>query len=116
MRKKTYKCPSNRCKIIKELRKYSNKNNTFISNNLDALQILELKRELEKRNIQNLVIIGGWFTYCVLSTTYNCINIHNILPIIIEDALFDGVSIRNFYLNLKIGYNNEKTKNISEFL
>ena len=93
-KKDIYKCPSKKCDIIDELKEYSNNKNTFISNNLDSLQINKLKNELIKNKIKKLYITGGWFSYCVLATAYNCVNIHNIYPVVIQDAIFDDINYK----------------------
>ena len=86
---KKYKCPSYYCHIIDELKKYSTKKNTFISNNLDSLENKELNFLVKKNNIKNLYIIGGWGSHCILATAYGCVTKRNIMPHIINDSIFD---------------------------
>lgn len=87
-RKRTYKCPSYKCDIIDELKEYSNSKNTFISNNMDSLMNKGLLKEIRKKNIKNLYIVGGWGEHCIVSTALSCINRYNIIPYVIEDAVF----------------------------
>ena len=87
---KKYKCPSYYCNIIDELKKYSTKKNTFISNNLDSLENKKLNSLIKKNNIKNLYIIGGWSSHCILATAYGCVTKRNIMPHIINDSIFDS--------------------------
>ncbi len=84
-----YKCPSEKCNIINELKSFSNNKNTFVSDKMDALLIKPLRSEMKKKKIKKVYIIGGWGSHCILSTAYGCINYHNLIPCVIEDAVFD---------------------------
>lgn len=84
-----YKCPSQKCSIINELKSFSNNKNTFVSNKMDALLIKPIISDMKKKKIKTLFIIGGWGSHCILSTAYACINYHNLIPYIIKDAVFD---------------------------
>ena len=86
---KKYKCPSYYCNIIDKLKKFSTKKNTFISNNLDSLENKQLNSLIKKKNIKNLYIIGGWSSHCILATAFGCVTKRNIMPYIINDAIFD---------------------------
>jgi nicotinamidase-related amidase len=86
---KKYKCPSQKCSIIDELKSFSNKKNTFISDKMDALLIKPIISDMRKKKIKTVYIIGGWGSHCILSTAYGCVNYHNIMPYIVEDAVFD---------------------------
>ena len=84
-----YKCPSYNCNIIDEIKSYSNKENTFISDKMDSLAgNKKLLNRLNKTKIKTLYIIGGWGEHCIISTALGCINTWNKYPIIIEDAIF----------------------------
>ncbi len=84
-----YKCPSQKCNIIDELKCFSNKKNTYVSDKMDALSIKSLKTSITKKKVKTVYIIGGWGSHCILSTAYGCINYHNLMPCVIEDAVFD---------------------------
>lgn len=84
-----YKCPSKKCDIIFPLKKYSKRSNTFVSDNFDSFVNKQLCKEIKKAKIDKLYIIGGWASHCVISTALSCIHYHNIMPFLIEDAIFD---------------------------
>ncbi len=84
-----YKCPGEMCNILKELKQYSHKKNTFVSDKMDALSNKKIYTLMKKKNIKNLYIIGGWGSHCILSTAFGCINNYNIMPHIVKDAVFD---------------------------
>lgn len=84
-----YKCPSKKCDIILPLKKYSNRLNTFVSNKMDTLANKKVYKAIKKAKIDKLYIIGGWGSHCVVSTALSCINNYNIMPYLIEDAIFD---------------------------
>lgn len=49
----------------------------------------KFNRMLVEKQIKKIIIVGGWTTYCVISTSHTCLN-HDLLPIIITDGIFDG--------------------------
>ena len=86
---KKFKCPGKQCDIVDELKSFSNRNNTFISNNMDSLMNRKLRNIIKKKRINHLYLVGGWGSHCILSTAYGCINHYNIMPHIVKDAVFD---------------------------
>lgn len=83
----TWSYNTNKWQIIKE---YSNnKYPIFETETLNAFNNIEFLKMLKSKNIKKIVIVGGWTTWCIISTAHASIS-QNILPIIVKDCIFDG--------------------------
>lgn len=95
--------------IIKE---YSNnKYPIFDTETLNALNNTEFLKMLKSKNIKKIVIVGGFTTWCIISTAHASIS-ENILPIIVQDCIFDDENNVNNHVFLQHSAVLVKTKDL----
>lgn len=82
----TWNYDKDKWKILKEYS--SNRYPIFDTDTLNAFDNIDFLKMLKSKKIKKIVIVGGWTTWCIISTAHASIN-KNILPIIVQDCIFD---------------------------
>ncbi len=66
----------------------SDNNRIFETNGLNVWNNIDFLSYAKEKKIKNVVIVGGWASYCIISTIQLALNF-NIVPITASNAIFD---------------------------